>query len=108
MMAVPVAARQQIREMREHLKNDRTLALAELDEVFEQGEIPPYLLDGRYTGQIITTMFDPMLDSAAHLLMNLWMPWRGKSFDIECGIGDNLLTTGGRWAARILFPRYAG
>jgi len=97
-----------MRELREQLKHDRLAALAELDEVFEDGEVPYGMLDGRYVGQIITTMFDPFVDSMVRFLTNTWTPWRGKSFDIECGTGDNILSLTGLWASHLLFPRYRG
>lgn len=107
-MAVAVTARQHMRELRERIKVDRDAALAELDEIFEDGEVPYPLLDGRYAGQVITTLFHQPFNSVAGFVADTWMPWRGKSFDIECGTGDNLLSLSGLWASRLLFPRYRG
>jgi hypothetical protein len=107
-MAVAIQARQRVREVRELLKFDRGAALTELDNIFEEAEYPYPLLDGRYSGQLIATTMGRLTDMAARWLTNTWMPWKGKSFDIETCTGENVLTHGGARVGKALFPWYKG
>jgi hypothetical protein len=107
-MAVAIQARQRVREVRDLFRFDRGAALTELEDIFEEADYPYPLLDGRYSGQIVATTLGQITDSAARLLMNVWMPWKGKSFDIETCTGANILTRGGARLGRGLFPTYRG
>ena len=107
-MVVAIQARQRVREVRELFKCDRGAALTELEDIFEEAEYPYPLLDGRYSGQMIATTMGRIADGAVSLLTRMWMPWKGKSFDIETGTGENILTRGGGHFGKALFPWYKG
>src|SRR5688572_3650099 len=102
MMAVALQARQRIREVREILKHDHGAALNELEEIFREGIAPESLLDGRFSGQIITATYQPSLNALVRFVITAVIPWKGSSFDIETGSGENSVASGLGWLVRRL------
>src|SRR5688572_14830557 len=107
-MAVALLARQRIREVRDILKHDREAALTELAEMFQDGIAPSTLLDGRYSGQIITTTYHPSINALVRFVFNTIFLWKGISFDIETGTGENVIARGVKWLIKLIFRRYEG
>jgi hypothetical protein len=107
-MGIAIQARQRVHEVRELFKFNRGAALTELEEIFEEAKYPYPLPDGRYSGQMIATTMGRLTDMAARWLTSMWMPWKGKNFDIETCMGENILTRGGGRIAKALFPWYKG
>jgi hypothetical protein len=87
------------------LEEDRRAGLAGLAGCFAAGAVPTGL-SGPLRGRLLTTTLGPRADPVAAALARAWMPWRGKTFDADGGA--NLLTAGGRRAARLCWPAYAG
>lgn len=104
-MAVALLARQRIREVREILKHDHEAALAELDEIFQEGIAPEALLDGRFSGQIITTTYQPFLNTVARFVLNTVLSWKGTRFDVETGSGDNIVAHPLGWLSKLIVGR---
>lgn len=104
-MAVALHARQRIREIREVLKHDRYAALNELEDIFREGAVPESLLDGRFSGQFITTTYQPSIDVLVRFGINKVILWKGSSFDIETGCGDNVIASSMGWLIKLLVGR---
>jgi hypothetical protein len=71
-------------------------ATARLDDLFRSGDVPHPLPDGFLDGRFVTTSVHPLADLALRRLADVWMPWRGKSFDRAGGRGINVWSAGGR------------
>ena len=87
------------------LPHERSNALGALEACFRDAETPRGL-DGPMQGRVLTTTIGYGLDSIAAGLAQLWMPWKGKSFDPEAKEGRNTFTTGFRTVQRVLWPGY--
>lgn len=85
---------------------DPAAAEAQLDALFGTGS-PPEQLDGATQGILVAPLIHRFADRPLRGLSSLWMPWQGKRFDAANASGDNLLTGGARWPAKLLWPRYA-
>jgi hypothetical protein len=85
---------------------DREGGAAALAELFGCGE-PSERIDGPTDGILVAPLIHPAADGVARRITSLWMPWMGKSFDADALRGDNRLTRSTRFAARLLWPRYA-
>ncbi len=94
-----------IEKLGERAGTDRVGAEAELDELFALGKAPKGL-DGATEGILVAPLIQPAVDKFARALTSFWMPWQGKSFNAASGRGDNRLTGGTRWIAKLLWPLY--
>lgn len=107
--ASPAAAREEgwawIAELGRRARRDRAGALAELGELFRAGT-PASGIDGPTEGTLVTFTIQPALDAGIAALTAAWLPWAGKRFDAAARTGDNLLTRGARWPAKLLWPAY--
>jgi hypothetical protein len=105
MAAVALLARQRIREVREILKHDHVAALNELEDIFQDGVAPASLLDGRFSGQIITTTYQPSMNALVRFVINNVFSWKGSSFDIETATGNNLVAHNMSWLVKLMAGR---
>lgn len=98
--------RERLRVVQERLEPDaaRTWALSELNDMFRAGRAPDPLPQGLLKGRFITLSVWGPLDSVAHRIASLWMPWLGKSFDPAAMQGVNVLTKNARKPIRVLWP----
>jgi hypothetical protein len=85
--------------------HERSNALGALEMCFREAETPRGL-DGPMRGRVLTTTIGHGLDAIAAGLAQLWMPWKGKSFDPEAKEGRNTFTTGFRTVQNVLWPGY--
>jgi hypothetical protein len=92
----------------EHLKRDRSRALAEMNAVFRGGRLPTVPLDGRTNGQMIAVDMGPGITPMVEGLLTNHMPWCGKTFNAANATGENLLYTSFLPVARVFFPLYRG
>ena len=88
--------------------DERTEAIAKLNDIFSHGAAPRPALDGRYQGALLTTSVSPLIDGAARAITSRWLPWKGKVFDAAMQSGDNMFSNDGLWASRLVFPSYRG
>jgi hypothetical protein len=86
--------------------DDREGAAAELADLFGCGQ-PSQGLEGPTDGILVAPLIHPVADAIARRITALWMPWMGKSFFLGDQRGENRLTGATRWAARLIWPRYA-
>lgn len=106
----PHAARDEawswIEELGRRAASDRAKALAELQELFETGR-PSTGIDGQTDGILVTWTIGPSVDKLIGAVTNSWMPWVGKKFSAEEDRGENTLTDGARWPAKLVWPTYS-
>ncbi|MHA7650246.1 hypothetical protein ACX9NE_11340 [Mycobacterium sp. ML4] len=96
---------QWIVDLKERAKSNSAAAEAELDAIFRKGT-PPGELDGPTDGILVMTTTNPVVDAAARFVTSLWMPWRGKRFDLAAGTGDNRMTSNSKLPSKLLWPLY--
>jgi hypothetical protein len=89
------------------ITSDRRRALGDLERFFAAGTVPESL-DGFHRGRLIATTLGHGLDFVWESLARLWMPWKGKTFDDGTNSGWNVFASGGRFVARLIWPRYRG
>jgi hypothetical protein len=87
---------------------NRLQGLAALNDLFRAGAVPEPLPNGRYAGELILLELAPGLTQFFQRLANLWMPWRGKTFDSSQQRGDNIFTKDSYLLARLFNPLYRG
>lgn len=106
----PVGAKEEawawFAELGERVRTDRDGAAAALAELFGRGR-PSTGLGGPTDGMLVAPLVHPLFDPVARMVTAVWMPWMGKSFYDASSSGDNRLTGSARWAAKLLWPRYA-
>lgn len=85
---------------------DRFAALAELQHLFLCGEASAGI-DGQTDGMLVTWTMHPVADRLVGAVTNAWMPWLGKKFYPLQERGENTLSDGARWPAKIPWPRYS-
>ena len=90
------------------LRNDRAKGFASLNSLFRNGRFPDPLPTGRYRGEFIALNIAPGLTPLFQGLANLWMPWRGKTFETTQQRGDNIFTKASYPLARLFNPLYRG
>lgn len=88
------------------VRSDRAVAEAELDELFRCGR-PATGIDGQTEGMLVSWVWTPFADRLLSGVTNRWLPWQGKRFESRAGRGDNVLTSGARWPAKLVWPLYA-
>ncbi|MDP8927901.1 MAG: hypothetical protein M3O70_04795 [Actinomycetota bacterium] len=89
------------------LTTDRATAAARLHACFCAGEAPE-ALDGRTSGQFLTTTLGAGVDQLFQPLARIWMPWKGKIFDATGASGWNWFADSARGVVRLFFPNYEG
>jgi hypothetical protein len=85
------------------LPHERSTGLAEIEACFRSADTPT-ALDGPMQGRLLTTTFGYGLDAITNGLARLWMPWKGKTFDVEAKEGRNVFTAGFRLVEKALWP----
>ena len=90
------------------VKKNRVQGLASLNSLFRSGTPPEPALDGRYQGELIVLDIAPGLTQFFQWLASVWLPWRGKTFDLSKQRGDNIFTKDSYPLARVFNPRYRG
>jgi hypothetical protein len=90
------------------LKQDRRRGLAILNDLFRAGTPPDPPLDGRYAGSLVVLNIAPGLTQLVELVVNAWLPWRGKTFNVAGASGDNTFTRDSLALAHIYWPFYHG
>ena len=102
------ATASQLRAAQTIVKKDRTAGLVALNNLFRSGTLPEPLPDGRYRGELVALDLAPALTPFFGWLTNLWMPWKGKTFDASRQCGDNIFTRDSYPLARLFNPFYDG
>lgn len=87
---------------------NRVQGFTALNDLFRAGTVPDPLPHGRYAGKLVALELAPGLTQFFQSLANLWMPWRGKTFDASHQRGDNILTKDSYFLARLFNPLYRG
>ena len=87
---------------------NRAQGFAALNDLFRAGTAPAPSPDGRYAGELIAFDLAPGFTQFFQWLANLWMPWRGKTFDHSRQRGDNIFTKDSCFLARLFNPLYRG
>ena len=90
------------------VKISRPRGLAALNNLFRGGAVPEPPPNGRYAGELIVLDLAPVLTTVFQGLANLWMPWRGKMFDVSQQRGVNIFTKDSYLLARLFNPLYRG
>ncbi len=78
----------------------------ELRALFERGLPPGRPLDGDYAGRLLLVTVRGPLGAIARAWARAWMPWRGKRFHAEAGLGDNRFADEARPLMRLCWPLY--
>jgi hypothetical protein len=97
-----------LRDARALLKKNRAQGLAALNTFFRSGNLPDPPPHGRYQGEMLVIDLAPVLTQFFQGLANLWMPWRGKTFDPSQKRGENIFTKDSYPLARLFNPLYRG
>jgi hypothetical protein len=87
------------------LPHDRRRALAELEACFAAGGAVEGL-DGPTRGSLLTTTFGYGLDPIFKALASIWLPWKGKEFDVDAKEGRNIFAPSFRLVLRPMWPGY--
>lgn len=95
-----------LRFAQELLSSDRKRALAMLNVIFRTGRLPGPNLDGFYAGEFLALDIAPGLTQLFELLGEIWMPWKGKTFNAAQEAGDNVITRNSRFLFRLFLPFY--
>lgn len=90
------------------LQENRPQGFAALNALFRAGRVPEPALSGRYAGKFVVIDIAPVLTQFAEGLADVWMPWKGKTFNQTQARGDNVLTRNSYLIARLLAPLYRG
>ena len=85
---------------------NRARILARLDELFRSGKAPDPRPDGAFPGRPLTTSVWGPADRLGLRLVDLWMPWFGKSFEAVSESGVNRFDRSVLGPMRILWPGY--
>jgi hypothetical protein len=88
------------------LKTNRTQGLKALNELFRSGTVPNPALNGSYRGELIAFDIAPGLTHLAQVIVDAWMPWKGKTFNVATDQGDNIFHRGSYVLAHVLWPLY--
>lgn len=95
-----------LEELRGAAREDLRSTERVLDALFAAGSTPT-TLDGATEGILVATTTNRVLDTAVKALTSVWMPWRGKRFDLESGSGDNRMTESSSLVGKLLWPLYS-
>jgi hypothetical protein len=74
--------------------------------LFERGHPPSQPLDGDYAGRLLLVTVRGPLGAITRAWTRAWMPWKGKRFHAEAGLGDNRFTASARPLLRLYWPFY--
>jgi len=77
-----------------------------LRSLFERGRPPARPLDGEYDGRLLLVTVRGPLGALARAWTRAWMPWKGKCFHAEAGLGDNRFSNDARLPIRLYWPFY--
>ena len=101
-------ARKRLQDLRERIRPDaaRRHVIEELDDLFRSGVVPDPAPDGFLRGTLVTMSVTQPTDGLVRRIADVWMPWRGKSFDYAARIGINVLTPAARQPMKLLWPSY--
>jgi len=88
-------------------RTNRAAALTALNDLFRTGTPPPSL-HGRCAGELVMLDIAHGLTQLAAAITSAWMPWKGKTFDAEHAMGDNIFRKSSYLTARLLWPLYRG
>ncbi len=89
------------------LTTDRSAASARLQACFCAHQAPE-TIDGRTSGQFLTTTLGPGVDQVFSPAARIWMPWKGKIFDAARACGRNWFEDSARALIRLFLPAYEG
>ena len=84
----------------------RASALEELNDLFRSGSAPHPKPSGFQAGTLVTMSLAKPIDSLARRISKIYMPWMGKSFDVDNDEGINVLKSGARSQVKLLWPSY--
>jgi hypothetical protein len=100
--------RDPLADIRMRLEPDamRARALDELNDLFRSGSPPEPPPSGFQAGTLVTMSLAKPVDSLARRVSKLYMPWMGKSFDVEKSEGINILKKSARSQVKVLWPSY--
>ena len=93
---------------RSYLKENRARGWEALNHLFRNAAVPDPAPNGRYRGEFIALALTPGLTQLFGGLASLWMPWQGKTFSVAQQHGENVLSKGSYFLARVFNPFYRG
>ena len=67
---------------------------------------PARALDGAYAGELVLVTVGGPLGALTRAWTRAWMPWRGKRFHADLGLGDNRFSNDVRALTRLYWPFY--
>ena len=105
--SIDAAVGRQVSLAGRRMGTNRQESLATLNALFKLGALPQPLPSGRYRGELVTPTLYPALDAVGRRLGALYMPWKGKRFDLEHSSGDNQFTQSAPFVGRLLWPKYS-
>lgn len=73
-------------------KNFAILEQMTLQQKFSKGKTPQNL-NGFYSGELLEFRPGNTVESIAKLILQFFVPWKGKVFDLERNRGDNIIPT---------------
>jgi hypothetical protein len=77
-----------------------------LRELFVRAGPPDRPLDGSYDGELLLVTVRGPLGALTRAWTRGWMPWKGKRFRADLGLGDNRFTNDVRLLTRAYWPFY--
>lgn len=106
LIETPRVAASDLEPARVLLKKSHSEGWAALNVLFRDGKLPDPVPNGRYHGELLALDIAPGFTQFSQWLANLWMPWRGKTFDASQQRGENILTKDSYLLARLFNPLY--
>src|SRR5258708_4772744 len=89
-------------------KRDKTQFLLALNDLFRAGTPPTKPLNGPLTGSLVVLDVAPGLNQVIEAITTAWLPWKGKTFQVEAQTGANIFTRDSLLLPRLLWPFYKG
>lgn len=104
----PKSALAELEAAQSLLYRHRARGLAAFNRLFRAGTIPGASLQGRHAGAMNVIDIAPGFTPFFQWLADLWMPWKGKTFDFARERGENIFTNDSYLLARLFNPLYRG
>lgn len=106
--AEEASARERLRGVEERLRPQvaHEHAASELDDMFRAGSVPDPAPNGFLQGRALMMSASGAADMVGRRLGDLYMPWRGKSFNASTHEGVNIVAKSARLPLKALWPSY--
>jgi hypothetical protein len=98
----------QVLTAQQQLKRDRAHGWDALHDIFNAARPPHSAVNGTYAGRFLAIRFFPVFTQLVNLVASTWMLWKGKTFDAEHNLGENILSRESYWPVRVVLPFYRG